>query len=88
MSETFGPVLWASLASPGPARRYGAQRRCRYANAILMVEPRTSVAAIIPVLRRQEKALLEQIEFGPAKHLAFEHFQAINVAFHRALTPG
>jgi hypothetical protein len=42
---------------------------------MLMVEPRASVAAIIPALRRQEEALLEQIEFGPAKHLAFEDLQ-------------
>jgi hypothetical protein len=35
--------------------------------------------------RRQEKALLEQIEVSPAKHLALEHFQAINLAFHRAI---
>jgi hypothetical protein len=39
-----------------------------------MVEPSDAVAAIIPALRRQEKALLEQIEFGTAKHLALEHF--------------
>jgi hypothetical protein len=30
-------------------------------------------------LRRQEKALLEQIEFGTAKHLALEHFQAVDM---------
>jgi hypothetical protein len=35
--------------------------------------------------RSQEKALLEQIEFGTAKHLALEHFQAINLALHRAI---
>jgi hypothetical protein len=85
MSETFGPVLWASVTPPGSARLYGAQRPCRDANAMLMVAPRASVAAIIPVLRRQEKALLEQIEFGTAKHLAFEHLQAVNLALHRAV---
>jgi hypothetical protein len=53
-----------------------------------MVAPRESVAAIVPSLRRQEKALLEQIEFGTATPLALEHFQAINVALHRAGTPG
>ena len=73
MSETFGPLLWASLTPTGSARLWGAQRPWRYANARLMVEPRASVATIMPALRRQEKALLEQIEFGPAKHLAFEH---------------
>ena len=52
-----------------------------------MVEPRDSVAAIIPALRRQEKALLEQIEFSTAKHLAFEPLQAIDLAFHRPITP-
>jgi hypothetical protein len=88
MSETFGPVWWASLTAPDPARRYGAQRPCRDANAVLVVEPRASVAAIIPVLRRQEKALLQPIEFGPATHLAFEHRQAVNLALHRAVTPG
>jgi hypothetical protein len=53
-----------------------------------MVEPRVSVAASIAALRRQEKALLEQIEFGTAKHLAFEHFQADHMALHRAGPPG
>jgi len=55
---------------------------------MLMVEPSDSVAAIAPSLRRQEKALLEQSEFGTAKHLALEHFQAIHLALHRAVTPG
>jgi len=55
---------------------------------MLMVEPRASVAASIPVLHRQEKALLEQIEFGTAKHLAFAPLQAVNLALHRAVTPG
>jgi hypothetical protein len=55
---------------------------------MLMVEPRASVAAIIPVLRRQEKALLEQIEFGTATHLALQHLEAVDVAFDRAVTPG
>ena len=32
--------------------------------------------------------MLEQIEFGTAKHLVLEHFQAIHVALHRAITPG
>ena len=72
----------------GSTRLYRAQRPCRYANAMLMVEPRASVAAIIPALRRQENALLEQIELGTAKHLAFEHLQAVNLALHRAGTPG
>src|SRR5262245_28659279 len=55
---------------------------------MLMVEPSASVAASAPSLRRQEKALLEQIEFGPAIHLALQHFEAIDVAFDRAITPG
>ena len=55
---------------------------------MLMVEPRASVAAIIPVLRRQEKAPLEQLECGTAKHLAFKHLQAVHLALHRAVTPG
>src|SRR4029434_985425 len=88
MSETFGPVLWASVTPPRSARLYGAQRPCRSANVTLWVEPRASVAAIILVLSRQEKALLEQIKFGTAKHLAFEHLQAVNLALYRAVTPG
>jgi hypothetical protein len=39
-----------------------------------MVEPSDAGAAIVPALRRQEKALLEPIEFGTTKHLALEHF--------------
>jgi hypothetical protein len=38
-------------------------------------------------LRGQKKAPLEQIEARTAKHLAFEHFQAIHVALHRAIAP-
>jgi len=30
----------------------------------------------------------QQIEAGPAKHLALEHLQAIDVPFDRSLTPG
>jgi hypothetical protein len=37
-----------------------------------MGEPRASGAAILPALRRQAKALLEQIELGTAKQLALE----------------
>jgi hypothetical protein len=55
---------------------------------VLVVDPSDSVAAIVPSLRSQDKALLEQIEFGTAKHLALEHFQAIHMALHRAVTPG
>jgi hypothetical protein len=52
---------------------------------MLMVEPRTSVAPFIPALRRQAKALLEQIECGSATHLAFEHLQAVHLALHGAV---
>ena len=52
-----------------------------------MVEPRDSVAALIPALRRPEKALREQIEVSTANHLAFEPLQAIALAFHRPRTP-
>jgi hypothetical protein len=84
----LGRLLWASLTPMDSARLYGAQQPCRQANAMLMVEPRASVAAIILALRGQQKAPLEQIEARTAKHLAFEHFQAIHVALHRAITPG
>jgi hypothetical protein len=61
---------------------------CRHGNVVLMVEPRDSGAAIAPVLRRQEKALLEQIQFGTAKPLAFGPLQAVNLALRRAVTSG
>jgi len=32
-----------------------------------------------------QEASLEQIEARAAKHLALEHFQAINMALHRAI---
>ncbi len=77
---------------PAPLRNstrpHGAQRPCKHANAVLMVEPHDSVAAIVPALRSQEKALLEQIEIGTATHLALECVQAIHVALYRAMTPG
>ena len=35
----------------------------------------------------REKASGQEIEAGPAEHLAREHFQAIDVPFDGALTP-
>jgi hypothetical protein len=55
---------------------------------MLMVEPRASGAAIIPVLRRQENARLEPIACGTATQLACEPLQAVHLALHRAGTPG
>lgn len=52
-----------------------------------MGEPHDSVAAIIRALRRPEKARLEQIELSTATQLAFEPLQAIDLAFHRPMTP-
>lgn len=37
--------------------------------------------------RRQEEASGQEIELGPAEHLAFEHLQAVDLAFDGALTP-
>ena len=89
MSECDLGLVVAATTLPDGAHPGGmVLRPCRDANAVLMVEPRASVAAIIPVLRRQEKALLEQIEFGTAKHLALQHLEAVDVAFDRAVTPG
>jgi hypothetical protein len=38
-------------------------------------------------LGHQEKTSGQQIELGPAKHLALEQLQAVDLAFDRALTP-
>jgi len=43
---------------------------------------------LAPFLRGQQKAALEQIEAGTAKHLALERLQTIDVALDRAITPG
>jgi hypothetical protein len=61
---------------------------CRHVNAVLMVEPRDSAAAIVSILCRQEKTLLEQIPFGAATQLACEPLHAVHLALHRARTPG
>jgi hypothetical protein len=37
---------------------------------------------------RQQETSGEQIHVGPATQLALEHFQAIDLAFNRSLTPG
>lgn len=54
---------------------------------MLTVEPGDAVPAIASSLRRQQKTPLEQIEFRPAKHLALQHLEAVDVAFDWAITP-
>src|SRR5262247_4357598 len=39
-------------------------------------------------LRRTQEASAQEVELGAPKHLALEHLQAVDVAFHRALAPG
>ena len=58
------------------------------AHAALRGSSRGAVLARALSLCGQHKALLEQIEARTAKHLALEQLQAIDVAFHRAGTPG
>ena len=41
-----------------------------------------------PLARRPQKAATQEIEVGAAKHLALEQFEAIDVAFDGAVTPG
>jgi hypothetical protein len=60
----------------------------RHGNVVRMVALCDSVAAIVPVLRRQEQALLEQIACGTATQLALQPREAVDVAFDRAITPG
>jgi hypothetical protein len=52
---------------------------------MLMVWPQYSVSVLAPSLRSQKKAALQELEAGPAKHLALERFQAIHVALHRMI---
>ena len=40
-----------------------------------------------PLPWRPEEAVAQEIEACPAKHLAFQHFEAINMPFDRAGTP-
>ena len=40
-----------------------------------------------PLAGSPQEAAAEQIEVCPAKHLAFHHFEAINMPFDRAGTP-
>src|SRR6516225_1722489 len=42
----------------------------------------------LPLAVRPQEATAEEIEACPAKHLAFHHFEAINMPFDRASTPG
>ena len=69
-------------------REAGTQQPSKYANAALRGSPRDTIPALALSLCGQHEAALEQIEAGTAKHLALERFQAINVALHRAITPG
>jgi hypothetical protein len=46
-----------------------------------------AACALTSFLRGQQKAPLEQITCGPAKHLALQHLEAVDVAFNRAGTP-
>ena len=46
-----------------------------------------TAGTLTPFLRGQKKAPLEQIKFGPAKHLALQHLEAVDVAFNRVGTP-
>src|SRR5215475_2855068 len=41
-----------------------------------------------PVSRGQQEAAAQEIEARPAKHLALEHFETIDVPFHGTRTPG
>jgi len=36
----------------------------------------------------EQEAAVEEIEVGPAKHLALEHLEAIDMALDRAIGPG
>jgi len=40
------------------------------------------------VSRGEQEAAVEEIEVGPAKHLALEHLEAIDMALDRAIGPG
>src|SRR5262245_35662763 len=41
----------------------------------------------VPLIRSVDEAAAEQIEVCPAKHVAFQHFQAIDMTLHRATRP-
>ena len=41
-----------------------------------------------PLARRPEEAVPQEIQMRPAKHGALEHFEAVDMAFDRAVTPG
>ena len=41
-----------------------------------------------PLSWRPQEAVAEEIEARPAKHLALQHFQAIDMPFHGTATPG
>ena len=84
LGRVVAPITLLDGAHPGRIVRSDLQA----GQPALMVEPPSAVAAIVPALRRQEKALLEQIEFGTAKHLALQHLEAVDMAFDRAVTPG
>jgi hypothetical protein len=66
----------------------GAQQPGTYANAALVVQPRHAVLAPALSLSDQKQAPLEQIKARTATHLARERLQTIDVALHRAMTPG
>jgi hypothetical protein len=38
-----------------------------------------------PLARRPEEAVPQEIKMRPAKHVALEHFEAVDMAFDRAV---
>jgi hypothetical protein len=49
---------------------------------------RTNVRNISFILGRMKNAQPQQVKVGPAIHLPFEAFEAIDLPFHLSLTPG
>ena len=68
------PYLWRCAGLRGHGGRLG---RCLLAETL----------GLVPTGRPQEAAA-EEIEVRAAKHLAFHHFQAVDVPLDRAGTPG
>ena len=68
------PHLWRCAGLRGPGGRLG---RCLLAETL----------GLVPTGRPQEAAA-QEIEVRAAKHLAFHHFQPVDVPLDRAGTPG
>ena len=83
-----GAATDSHLASPAMPQHKNARRHNSPHHTALELRSRGfSVGLRLPLLWRQHEAAAQEIEVRPAKHLALQHLQTVDVPFHGAATP-